>query len=78
MRNMESRKMTASTRKVKSIKDGDAVEINGSVFRVDAVRAMEKNRGYQLELQAPDGGLVTFIGVPGARLRVASRDDRLP
>lgn len=72
---MATKKMNAKYKKLKALKDGDAVEINGSVFHVGAVRTMEKARGFQLELQAPDGGLVTLIGVPGARLRLATTDD---
>lgn len=75
MKPRATNQMNAEYKKLKSIQDGDNVEINGTAFHVGAVHAMDKGRSFQMELQASDGGLVTFIGVPGVKLRVASTDD---
>ncbi|WP_090822767.1 hypothetical protein [Arthrobacter sp. yr096] len=59
--------------KLKSIKNGDSVQINGEVFRVSAVQPQEGSRSITLELQAHDGGSVTLIGLPKARVQLAAR-----
>ena len=59
--------------KLKAIKNGDNVRINGEVFRVSSVEPQEGSRNISLELQAHDGGSVTFIGLPKAKVQLAAR-----
>ncbi|WP_024818375.1 hypothetical protein [Arthrobacter sp. 31Y] len=63
----------ARNTKLKSIRNGDAVQINGEVFQVRAVASQEGSRNISLELQAHDGGSVTFIGLPKAKVQLAAR-----
>ncbi|PRB42049.1 hypothetical protein CQ020_13145 [Arthrobacter sp. MYb23] len=64
---------SARNAKLKSIKNGDTVQINGEVFQVRAVEPQEGSRNISLELQAHDGGSVTFIGLPKAKVQLAAR-----
>ncbi|MCD4849526.1 hypothetical protein LN996_01740 [Arthrobacter sp. AK01] len=59
--------------KLKSIKNGDTVQIQGEIFQVSAVLPQDGSRNISLELQAHDGGSVTFIGLPKARVQLAAR-----
>ncbi|WP_284978199.1 hypothetical protein [Arthrobacter sp. fls2-241-R2A-200] len=59
-------------KKLKSIKNGDRVAIRGEVFQVSSVRPQADSQNIQLELQGNDGGSVTVIGVPGARVSLAA------
>ncbi len=63
----------ARNTKLKSIRNGDSVQINGEVFQVRAVEPQEGSRNISLELQAHDGGSVTFIGLPKAKVHLAAR-----
>ncbi|MGO4249562.1 hypothetical protein AB4Y87_20295 [Paenarthrobacter sp. RAF54_2] len=61
---------TGTNRKLKSVRDGDRVEIHGEVFRVSSVQPEEGTRNIRLELEANDGGTLTLIGVPRAQVHV--------
>ncbi|MCR1161466.1 hypothetical protein NEK97_08350 [Paenarthrobacter sp. UW852] len=61
----------AVTTKLKAIKHGDSVKIRSEVFRVRSVQSTGDSSNITLELQGPDGGSVTFIGLPKARLELA-------
>ncbi|GAA3285505.1 hypothetical protein [Paenarthrobacter aurescens] len=60
-------------KKLKAIKGGDNVRIGGEVFQVRAVMPQDGSRNIGLELQAHDGGSVTLIGLPTARLQLTAR-----
>ncbi|MBU8868972.1 hypothetical protein [Paenarthrobacter aromaticivorans] len=60
----------ATRRKLKSVRDGDRVEIHGEVFRVSSVQPEDGTRNIRVELQANDGGTLTLIGVPRAEVHV--------
>ncbi|WP_416418570.1 hypothetical protein [Paenarthrobacter aromaticivorans] len=60
----------ATRRKLKSVRDGDRVEIHGEVFRVSSVQPEGGTRNIRVELQAKDGGTLTLIGVPRAEVHV--------
>jgi hypothetical protein len=60
-------------KKLKAIKDGDNVRIGGEVFQVNAVKPQEGSRNIKLELKGHDGGSVTFIGLPKAKVQLAAR-----
>ncbi|MGA8790328.1 MAG: hypothetical protein WB535_15405 [Paenarthrobacter sp.] len=60
-------------KKLKAIRHGDSVRISGEVFRVGSVQPLEGSRNISLELQGHDGGSVTFIGLPGAKVQLAER-----
>ncbi|MGJ3191704.1 hypothetical protein [Paenarthrobacter sp. FR1] len=64
---------TARLKKLKGIKNGDTVQIKGQDFRVNSVESNKGSRSVRLELQGPDGGSVTFIGLPKARVQLAAR-----
>lgn len=64
---------TARLKKLKSIKNGDTLQIKGEDFRVNSVESQKDSRSIRLELQGPDGGSVTFIGLPKARVQLAGR-----
>jgi hypothetical protein len=57
-------------RKLKTVRDGDRVEIHGEVFRVSSVQPEEGTRNIRVELQANDGGTLTLIGVPRAQVHL--------
>ena len=59
-----------TSRKLKTVRDGDRVEIHGEVFRVSSVQPEEGTRNIRVELQANDGGTLTLIGVPRAQVHV--------
>ncbi|MEV7663234.1 hypothetical protein [Paenarthrobacter sp. NPDC089316] len=59
--------------KLKAIKNGDKVEISGEVFRVSSVQPETDSRNIKLELQGRDGGSVTLIGLPKARVELAAK-----
>ncbi|WP_043471533.1 hypothetical protein [Arthrobacter sp. Rue61a] len=59
--------------KLKTIRNGDSVRISGEVFLVDSIEPQEGSRSIRLELTAPDGGSVTFIGLPKAKVQLAAR-----
>lgn len=63
----------AQNKKLKSIKNGDSVKISGEVFQVRAVVPQDGSRNIGLELQALDGGSVTLIGRPTARMQLTAR-----
>jgi hypothetical protein len=65
--------MDASKTKLKAIKHGDNVKIRGEVFRVSAVQPAEGSPNITLELQGHDGGSVTLIGLPKAKVQLAAR-----
>ncbi|MDR6989859.1 hypothetical protein J2Y66_004376 [Paenarthrobacter nitroguajacolicus] len=60
-------------KKLKTIKTGDSVRISGELFRVDSVQSLEDSPNISLELLGLDGGSVTFIGLPKARVELAAR-----
>ncbi|MCT9870953.1 hypothetical protein [Paenarthrobacter aurescens] len=60
-------------KKLKTIKGGDSVRISGEVFQVNSVEPQEGSRNIRLELRGPDGGSVTFIGLPKAKVQLAAR-----
>ncbi|WP_159708384.1 hypothetical protein [Arthrobacter sp. 18067] len=60
-------------KKLKAIRNGDSVRIRGEVFRVNSVEPQEGSRNIRLELKGPDGGSVTFIGLPKTRVQLAAR-----
>lgn len=64
---------TGKNTKLKTIKNGDTVEIRGEVFRVSSVQPEKDSRNIRLELQGHDGGSVTFIGLRKARVQLAAR-----
>lgn len=61
------------SKKLKAIKNGDTVRISGEVFQVDSIEPQEGSRNIRLELTAPDGGSVTLIGRPKARMQLTAR-----
>ncbi|BCW60530.1 hypothetical protein [Arthrobacter sp. StoSoilB20] len=69
----DSKNADSKNRKLKAIRNGDSVRIRGEVFRVDSVLPLEGTRNISLELQAPDGGSVTFIGLPEAKVQLPAR-----
>lgn len=52
--------------KLGKVRSGDTVRLGDSSFKVKS--AERKGKLVQLELQAPDGGRSTLIGVPRARI----------
>ncbi|MBT2586869.1 hypothetical protein [Arthrobacter sp. ISL-95] len=60
-------------KKLKAIKGGDNVRISGEVFQVNSVESQEGSRNITLELKGHDGGSVTFIGLPKAKVQLAAR-----
>jgi len=60
-------------KKLKTIKGGDNVRIGGEIFQVNSVEPQENSRNITLELKGPDGGSVTFIGLPKAKVELAAR-----
>jgi hypothetical protein len=60
-------------KKLKAIKNGDSVLISGENFHVNSVEPQIGSHNITLELEGPDGGLVTIIGLPKARLQLAAR-----
>lgn len=64
---------SARLKKLKGIKNGDTVQIKGEDFRVNSVEPQKDSQSIRLELQGPDGGSVTFIGLPKARVQLAAR-----
>lgn len=72
---MEDLAMASGTRnkKLKAIKNGDTVRISGEVFQVSSVEPRNGSRNITLELEGPDGGSVTFIGLPKAKVRLAEQ-----
>ncbi|MFK0039904.1 hypothetical protein ACIQTW_08675 [Paenarthrobacter sp. NPDC090517] len=67
--------MASGTRskKLKAIKNGDSVRISGEVFQVNSVAPQDGSRNIRLELEGLDGGSVTFIGLPKAKVQLAAR-----
>ncbi|MFW0775347.1 hypothetical protein ACLRGI_19540 [Paenarthrobacter nitroguajacolicus] len=61
------------SKKLKAIKNGDSVRISGEVFQVDSVEPHEDSPNIRLELKGLDGGSVTFIGLPKAKVQLAAR-----
>jgi len=59
--------------KLKAIRNGDSVRISGEVFHVDSIEPQAGSRNIRLELTAPDGGSVTLIGRPKARMQLTAR-----
>ena len=64
---------SARNAKLKSIRNGDTSGSAVRFFRSDAVEPQEGSRNISLELQAHDGGSVTFIGLPKAKVQLAAR-----
>ncbi|WP_311213943.1 MULTISPECIES: hypothetical protein [unclassified Arthrobacter] len=60
-------------KKLKTIKGGDNVWIGGEIFQVNSVEPQDGSRSISLELQGHDGGSVTFIGLPKAKVQLAAR-----
>lgn len=63
----------ARSKKLKAIKNGDSVRISGEVFQVNSVEPLAGSRNISLELRGLDGGSVTFIGLPKAKVQLAAR-----
>ncbi|WP_256870747.1 hypothetical protein [Paenarthrobacter nitroguajacolicus] len=63
----------ARSKKLKAIKNGDSVQISGEVFLVNSVEPQDGSRNISLELEGLDGGSVTFIGLPKAKVQLAAR-----
>ncbi|WP_237715800.1 hypothetical protein [Arthrobacter sp. M2012083] len=63
----------ARSKKLKAIKNGDSVRISGEVFQVNSVEPQEGSRSIRLVLKGLDGGSVTFIGLPKAKVQLAAR-----
>jgi hypothetical protein len=63
----------ARSKKLKAIKNGDSVRISGEVFQVNSVEPQDGSRNISLELEGLDGGLVTLIGLPKAKVQLAAR-----
>jgi hypothetical protein len=72
---MEDPAMESGTKskKLKAIKNGDSVRISGEVFQVNSVEPQDGSRNIRLELEGLDGGSVTFIGLPKAKVQLAAR-----
>ncbi|WP_458108380.1 hypothetical protein M1D51_02350 [Arthrobacter sp. R3-55] len=60
-------------KKLKAIKGGDNVRIGGEIFQVSSVEPQEGSRNISLVLEGHDGGSVTFIGLPKAKMQLAAR-----
>ncbi|MFI2565847.1 hypothetical protein [Paenarthrobacter sp. NPDC018779] len=65
--------MSGKYKKLKSVKNGDSVEIRGEVFSVTSAARDQDSLSIRLDLQDHDGGTVTLIGVPGAQIRLPSQ-----
>ncbi|TQS93200.1 hypothetical protein EU811_06785 [Arthrobacter sp. TS-15] len=61
------------SKKLKAIKNGDSVRISDEVFQVNSVEPEEGSRNIKLELEGLDGGSVTLIGRPKARMQLTAR-----
>ncbi|MBM7794633.1 hypothetical protein [Paenarthrobacter ilicis] len=60
-------------KKLKAVKGGDSLRIGGQTFRVNSVEPQEGSGNIRLELEGRDGGSVTFIGLPKAKVHLAAQ-----